>query len=154
GHNASIISYEEYYPYGSTSYQAGPSAAEVSLKRYRYTGKERDDETGFYYYGARYYAPWVGRWTSCDPAGIVDGASLYPYARNSPIKLNDPSGGQSDDPEIKSTKIGNVWEIPEVTILGTVPSSSVKADTTSAAEQGEYLQYSYASDATGKIAPS
>src|SRR5262249_24667304 len=40
GHNASIISYEEYYPYGSTSYQAGPSAAEVSLKRYRYTGKE------------------------------------------------------------------------------------------------------------------
>ena len=42
-----IISYEEYYPYGSTSYQAGRSAAEVSLKRYRYTGKERDEETGF-----------------------------------------------------------------------------------------------------------
>ena len=42
----SIISYEEYYPYGSTSYQAGRSAVEVSLKRYRYTGKERDEETG------------------------------------------------------------------------------------------------------------
>ena len=41
-----IISYEEYYPYGSTSYQAGRSAAEVSLKRYRYTGKERDEESG------------------------------------------------------------------------------------------------------------
>ena len=54
--NASIISYEEYYPYGSTSYQAGPSAAEVSLKRYRFTGKERDDETGLYYHGARYHA--------------------------------------------------------------------------------------------------
>jgi len=39
-----IISYEEYCPYGSTSYQAGRNAAEVSLKRYRYTGKERDEE--------------------------------------------------------------------------------------------------------------
>ena len=68
-----IISYEEYYPYGSTSYQAGRSAAEVSLKRYRYTGKERDEETGLNYHGARYYAPWLGRWTSCDPIGIKDG---------------------------------------------------------------------------------
>ena len=37
-----IISYEEYYPYGATSYQAGRNASEVSLKRYRYTGQERD----------------------------------------------------------------------------------------------------------------
>src|SRR5262249_44421151 len=36
-----VISYEEYYPYGSTSCQTGRGAAEVSLKRYRYTGKER-----------------------------------------------------------------------------------------------------------------
>src|SRR5262249_19647867 len=39
---AAIFSYEEYYPYGSTSYQAVRSTAEVSLKRYRYIGKERD----------------------------------------------------------------------------------------------------------------
>src|SRR5262249_24835706 len=45
-----IISYEEYYPYGSTSYQAGRSVAEVSLKRYRYTGMERDQETGLNYH--------------------------------------------------------------------------------------------------------
>ena len=50
---AAIISYEEYYPYGSTSYEAGRSLRR-SLKRYRYTGKERDEETGFYYHGARY----------------------------------------------------------------------------------------------------
>ena len=43
-----LISYEEYSPYGNTTYQAGRSAAEVSLKRYRYTGKERDEENGFY----------------------------------------------------------------------------------------------------------
>ena len=47
----------EFYPYGSTSYQAAPGAVEVSPKRYRYTGKERDEETGFYCCGARYIAP-------------------------------------------------------------------------------------------------
>ena len=40
--NAAVISYEEYYPFGSTSYRSGKSSAEVSLKRYRYCGKERD----------------------------------------------------------------------------------------------------------------
>jgi len=43
--NGDIISYEEYYPYGSTSFQSGRSMAEVKLKRYRYTGKERDEES-------------------------------------------------------------------------------------------------------------
>ena len=40
-----IISYGEYYPYGSTSYQAKTSMCEVALRRYRYNGKERDEET-------------------------------------------------------------------------------------------------------------
>jgi uncharacterized protein RhaS with RHS repeats len=57
---AQIISYEEYTPYGSTSYQAVRSQTETP-KRYRYTGKERDEESGLYYHGARYYAPWLGR---------------------------------------------------------------------------------------------
>jgi len=64
-----LLTYEEYSPYGNSTFQAG-DCAEVSLKRYRYTGKERDEENGFTYHGARYYAPWLGRWTSCDPAGI------------------------------------------------------------------------------------
>ena len=33
----------------------------------------------------RYYAPWLGRWVSCDPLGIVDGNNLYVYARNNPL---------------------------------------------------------------------
>lgn len=90
-----IISYEEYYPYGCTSYQAGRSLAEVSLKRYRYTGKERDDESGLYYHGARYYAPWLGRWTSCDPEELIDGINVYYYTRNNPINLTDPKGTDS-----------------------------------------------------------
>jgi RHS repeat-associated protein len=60
-----VISYEEYYPYGGSSFRAG----KVN-KRYRFSGKERDEETGFYYFGARYYVPWIARWVSCDPKGF------------------------------------------------------------------------------------
>ena len=87
-----VISYEEYYPYGSTSYQAGRRAAEVSLKRYRYTGKERDEETGFAYHGARHYAPWLGRWTSPDPSFLSDGTNIYCYVNGNPIRKFDPDG--------------------------------------------------------------
>jgi len=90
-----LISYEEYHPYGTTAYQAMNSAAEMSLKRYRNTGKERDEETGLYYHGARYYAPWLGRWTSCDPAGLIDGKNVFRYVRNNPVRLFDPSGNQT-----------------------------------------------------------
>jgi RHS repeat-associated protein len=87
-----IISYEEYYPYGSTAYQAVRSGLEVSPKRYRYTGKERDEETGLNYHEARYYAPWLGRWIAADPTSIADGPNLFSYARQSPINLRDRSG--------------------------------------------------------------
>jgi RHS repeat-associated protein len=95
--NAVLISYEEYYPFGSTSYQGGRSVSEVSLKRYRYTGKERDEETGLYYHGARYYASWLGRWTSCDPGGLVGGTNIYAYCRNNPVKRMDPQGMDDKD---------------------------------------------------------
>jgi RHS repeat-associated protein len=92
---AAIISYEEYYPYGSTSFQSVSSTVQVSLKRYRYTGKERDEETGLSYHSARYYAPWLARWASCDPSGLADGYNLYSYTRDNPIRLTDPGGRQS-----------------------------------------------------------
>jgi RHS repeat-associated protein len=93
---AQIVSYEEYTPYGSTSFQAVRGASETP-KRYRCTGKERDEESGFYYHGARYYAPWVGRWISCDPAGLVNGTNLYKYASDNPVRLHDPSGLQDEN---------------------------------------------------------
>jgi RHS repeat-associated protein len=95
---ANVISYEEYYPYGDTSYQAGRSASEVSQKRYRYTGKEKDEESGLYYHGARYYACWLGRWTASDPAGMVDGVNLYMYVRGNPVSGVDPSGNVTENP--------------------------------------------------------
>jgi RHS repeat-associated protein len=84
-----LISYEEYSPYGVTTFQAGRSAAEISLKRYRYTGKERDQENGFTYYGARYYAPWLGRWASCDHKAKIN---LFDYCSGDPLMRLDPDG--------------------------------------------------------------
>ncbi|HEU4706052.1 MAG TPA: SpvB/TcaC N-terminal domain-containing protein [Solirubrobacterales bacterium] len=102
--DAAVITFEEYHPYGSTAFLAGRSAAETSLKRYRFNGRERDRETGFNYHGARYYAPWLGRWTSPDPAGFVDGPARYTFARSNPACLGDPSGRQGGgDPTIAPT---------------------------------------------------
>ncbi len=88
-----VISFEEYTPYGVTAYRSSNGGVDVSARRYRYTGKERDDETGLYYNGARYLAAWLGRWTSADPIGIgADGPGLYNYTRGSPVNYTDPSG--------------------------------------------------------------
>ncbi|RNJ52613.1 hypothetical protein D7B24_003168 [Verticillium nonalfalfae] len=89
---ARLVSYEEYFPHGSASYQSTANQNEIP-KRHRYAGKERDEETGLYYYGARYYAPWLGRWTSPDPAGLADGLNLFCFVRNNPVSSTD-SGGQ------------------------------------------------------------
>jgi RHS repeat-associated protein len=90
--NAAVISYEEFYPYGSTSYQAVDKSITAAGKRYRYTSKERDEENGLYYHGARYYAAWLGRWTATDPLGIPDRPNAYSYVGNRPTQFRDPSG--------------------------------------------------------------
>jgi RHS repeat-associated protein len=87
-----VISYEEYHAYGTSAYRSAKSGTNLSLKRYRFSGKERDDETGLHYFGARYLAAWLGRWTSSDPAGFVDGLNLYRYCRNNPVIFTDPNG--------------------------------------------------------------
>jgi len=73
----------------------------VSPSRYRYTGQERDEETGLGYHGARYYASWLGRWTAADPIGLGDGPNRFAYASGRPTGLADPSGtsGHSPSPD-------------------------------------------------------
>ena len=95
--NAAIISYEEYHPYGTTSYQAINASINAVAKRYRYTGKERDDESGLYYHGARYYIPWLARWTSVDALqGEMPTWSPYNYGFCNPVIFNDPSGNNPE----------------------------------------------------------
>lgn len=92
---ADIISYEEYHPFGTTVYQANNANIKATAKRYRYTGMERDEETGLEYHSARYYLPWLGRWCSADPIGIGDGVNVYGYCRGNPINHNDKDGNQT-----------------------------------------------------------
>jgi insecticidal toxin complex protein TccC len=88
---AKTISQEVYYPFGGTAYLAGRHAVESSYKTIRYSGKERD-ATGLYYYGARYYAPWLLRWLNPDPAGDVDGLNFYRFVKGNPLVYFDPDG--------------------------------------------------------------
>ena len=81
-----VVNREEYTPYGETSLGG------YARKRYRFTGSERDGESGLSYHGARYLAAHLGRWISTDPAGLVDGLNLYRYVRNNPVTLVDPAG--------------------------------------------------------------
>ena len=89
-----LISYEEYSPYGARCFKQGRSAAEVSLKRYRYTGKERDEENGFTYHGARYYAPWLGQMGELRSGGNKNrnaiGVTALPRTENG--KTNNSAG--------------------------------------------------------------
>lgn len=95
-----IISREEYYPYGGRALFEGIANSEI-LKHYRYSGQEQDNATGLYYYGARYYAPWLCRWVSPDPAGPVDGLNLYLFVRNNPITYKDNGGMVGKKPNHK-----------------------------------------------------
>lgn len=86
-----LISYEEYSPFGAVVYTAVYRQVEADRK-YRFAKYEHDRETGLYHCGHRYYCPWLGRWTSPDPMGDIDGPNLYIYAGNDPVNNHDPAG--------------------------------------------------------------
>ncbi|WP_434593542.1 RHS repeat protein [Pseudomonas sp. R4-83] len=88
---AGILTQEHYYPFGGTACWAGKNALAAKNKKIRYSGKERD-ASGLYYYGYRYYAPWLQRWTSPDPGRDIDGINLYAMLGNSPLIFVDKQG--------------------------------------------------------------
>ncbi|MBP1673733.1 MAG: insecticidal toxin complex protein [Bacteroidetes bacterium] len=99
-----IISYEEYHPFGTTSYRSGANEVDVSLKRYKYCGKERDEETGLYYYGMRYYAAWLCRFINVDPLQFkYPYYTPFQYAGNKPITYIDLDGGEEKKIEKQKT---------------------------------------------------
>lgn len=85
--DGTFISKEEYYPFGETSF------ASYGKKRYKYNGKERDEESGMYNYGMRYYSAWTCRFVSVDPlASKYSFYTPYQYAGNKPIIAIDVDG--------------------------------------------------------------
>ncbi len=91
--NGAVVEEHDYDVYGQEVYpQAGKQPK-------RFTGKERDPETGFDYFGARYYSSKIGRFTTVDPAytiqqNLVDPQrwNRYAYGRNNPLRYVDPDG--------------------------------------------------------------
>ena len=75
-----------------------------------------------YYHGARYGAPWLCRWTSCDPRGVVDGYCIYSYCSCNPVVLHDPSGSTGTPPPTgligNNPAVGKLWEQAVVETLG------------------------------------
>lgn len=106
-----FIDREEFRPYGETSFGS------YAHKRYRFTGKERDEESGLNYHGARYYAPGLARWMSPDPKGLVDGVNLYGYVRGNPVGNVDHNGCESE--ERPSSKLSKAQEKIQQRVLST-----------------------------------
>ncbi len=127
--HGNVISYEEYFPYGDTAFMAGNDLRQIRLKDYRYSGKERDDVTGLYYFGFRYYAPWLGRWLSPDPIGAEDGLNLYQYVRNNPVNFTDPDGLQASNVPISDVR--SVWapSVPEPLLERLSPEQRQQVET-------------------------
>jgi RHS repeat-associated protein len=125
----------EYTPYGELWVEKASAVSALDVP-YRFTGKERDKETGLYYYGARYLDPRDSRWLSVDPAmgeyvpvapvndearkrnqnlpgmgGVFNTINLhvYHYAGNNPVKYVDPDGRKDDIPYQEVNETFKKW---------------------------------------------
>jgi len=98
--NGNVVERKDYLPYGDERLVNGNAD-----ENYGFTGKEQDDETGLYYYGARYYDQKIGRFTQIDPLVLNESEKPlsdilqnpqelngYSYALNNPLKYVDPNG--------------------------------------------------------------
>lgn len=132
GSTGIMLDREEYYPFGDTSLRTWEK------KRYRYVGKEKDQESGLYYYGARYYAAWTCRFISTDPlARDYPHLTSFNYASNRPINDLDIDGmqtqteGTGGDQDNKGSKSNPEDSEPEPTYdFGVVLLHKVEAGET------------------------
>jgi RHS repeat-associated protein len=101
--HSNLTEHIEYFAFGETWVNEHP--AQPTPVPYQYGAKEFDDETGLYYFGARYYNPRTNAWQSPDPKlpdylagtgndGVFQPFNLasYTYASNNPVRLSDPDG--------------------------------------------------------------
>ena len=92
---ANITQYDAYLPYGELLVDEHNSSEELP---YKFNGKQFDEETGLYYYGARYMNPMASIWYGVDPlAEKYPNVNGYCYTMDNPIKYLDPNGKQSEN---------------------------------------------------------
>ena len=88
--HANITQYDAYLPYGELLVDEHSSSEDLP---YKFNGKQFDNETGLYYYGARYLNPVASIWYGVDPlAEKYVNIGSYIYCHSSPIMLIDPTG--------------------------------------------------------------
>ncbi|VVN66779.1 hypothetical protein PS718_00148 [Pseudomonas fluorescens] len=140
-----VLSREVYYAYGGTAIWAGASEIKSRYKTVRYSGKARD-ATGLYYYGYRYYAPWLQRWLSADPAGDVDGLNFFIFCGNSPSVNVDHQGLQWSEYKFASRygpvsyldeQVGSAGEAIVETVQGGLDAAIAVIDNVAYALGGE-----------------
>ena len=87
---ANVTQYDAYLPYGELLVDEHSSSADLP---YKFNGKELDEETGLYYYGARYMNPVTSMWYGVDVmAEKSPNISVYVYCMDNPVRLVDPDG--------------------------------------------------------------
>ena len=86
-----VIARYEYDVFGAVRSEVG-----TGDNPRKFTGKEYESDVKLYYFAARYYDPYIGRFTQRDPIG--DGVNWYVYAHNNPLSLIDPTGLISRSP--------------------------------------------------------
>ena len=92
---ANITQYDAYLPYGELLADEHSSSEELP---YKFNGKQFDEETGLYYYGARYLNPMTSLWYGVDPlAEKYANICSYTYCHDNPIRLIDPTGLYDED---------------------------------------------------------
>jgi RHS repeat-associated protein len=116
-----ILTYEEYLPFGGTSFIIGKDPKWIESKIYRYSSKEYDEKTGLYYYGVRHYSPELSRWTSPDPERLIDGLNVYAFVGNNSINFIDSIGevrkkATSKEFGEKRTKLTNIFKNARIAI--------------------------------------
>ena len=100
---ANITQYDAYLPYGELLVDEHSSSEEMP---YKFNGKEFDEETGLYYYGARYMNPIASLWYGVDPlTETYENISPYIYCANSPIRYTDPKGMEVEADELSMKNI-------------------------------------------------
>lgn len=124
-----LISRERFHPFGTTASWASRSIVEADYKSIRYCARPMD-ASGLYYYGLRYYAPWLRHWIGPDPLGNVDGLNRYAMVGNNPVSFIDVQGTTKQPPPSTAAQSAQSTQ----TAIQILPASAPAASPVSQAE--------------------